>query len=187
MSVKPQSRSVVGVLKISPMQRRHLRSVLAIEQQVYPRPWSATLFLSELSQRSTRSYTVGTVGPLVVGYAGLMVVGEEGHVNTLSVDPGWQRRGVATMLLADLARTAMKRGVRHLTLEVRAGNGPAQALYRKFGFGPVGLRRNYYSETGEDAVVMWVRDIDTQDYVERLAGLLRSLEPARGSRRDPKS
>ncbi len=179
---RPRSEpTVMGAMRVLPMQRKHLRTVLRIEQDAYPRPWSTTLFLSELSQRSTRRYTVGAIGPLIVGYSGLMVVGEEGHVNTLTVDAAWRRRGVATLLLADLARAAVARGVRHLTLEVRAGNSGAQALYHKFGFAPVGLRRNYYAETGEDAIVMWVHDIDAHSYLERLAKLLEALEPEKGT------
>ena len=151
----------------APLRRRHLRHVVQIEEANYPRPWSSTLFLSEIAQRRSRRYTVATIGPLVVGYSGLMVVEEDGHITTLTVDPGWHRRSIGTVLLLDQARAAPSLGVRHLTLEVRASNASAQALYRRFGFAPVGVRRNYYPESGEDAIVMWARDIDTADYAER--------------------
>jgi ribosomal-protein-alanine N-acetyltransferase len=163
-------RRVAGAVRISPFRRRHLRSVVRIEEAAYPQPWSAGLFLSELAQRSRR-YTVGTIGPIVVGYAGLMTVDEDGHVTTLTIDPGWHHRGIGTVLLADLARAAPALGVRHLTLEVRVGNAPAQALYRRFGFAPVGVRKNYYAETGEDAIIMWARDVDTPAYSARLAAI----------------
>jgi ribosomal-protein-alanine N-acetyltransferase len=159
---------VAGAVRIFPFRRRHLRSVVRIEEDAYPRPWSAALFLSELAQRSSRRYTVGTVGPIVVGYAGLMMVEDDGHITTLTVDPGWHHRGIGTVLLLDLARAAPGLGVRHLTLEVRVGNAPAQELYRRFGFGPVGVRKNYYAETGEDALIMWARDIDSDRYTGRL-------------------
>lgn len=164
-------RGVAGAVRIAPFRRRHLRSVVRIEEEAYPRPWSATLFLSELAQRSSRRYTVASIGPIVVGYAGLMMVEDEGHVTTLTVDPGWHHRGIGTVLLLDLARTAPGLGVKHLTLEVRVGNDAAQELYRRFGFAPVGVRKNYYAETGEDAIIMWARDIDTAAYGERLASL----------------
>ncbi|HXW35662.1 MAG TPA: ribosomal protein S18-alanine N-acetyltransferase [Acidimicrobiales bacterium] len=167
-SFDPDGESVVGAVRIVPMRRRLLRSVLRIEETAYPKPWSATLFLSELSQRRSRRYTVATIGPLVVGYAGLMLVGEEGHVTTMTVDPAWQGRRIGTVLLLDLARSAPRLGVKHLTLEVRVANAPAQALYRRFGFAPVGVRKNYYSETGEDALVMWANDVDSTGYAERL-------------------
>jgi [ribosomal protein S18]-alanine N-acetyltransferase len=168
---------VVGAVRIVPMRRRQLRSVVRIEEECYPRPWSATLFLSELAQRSTRRYTVATIGPLVVGYCGLMVVRDEGHVTTLTVDPAWHRRGIGTLLLVDLARAAVGLGVHHLTLEVRASNAPAQVLYRRFGFAPAGIRRNYYAETGEDAIVMWAHDVDSESYGERLEAIERGLQP----------
>lgn len=151
------------------MQRKHLNEVLRIEQKEYVQPWSTTLFVSELAQRSTRRYTVATAQRSVIGYTGLMLVADEGHVNTLTVDGAWQRRGVATLLLLDLARAAVDAGAKHLTLEVREHNEPAKGLYMRFGFAPVGIRRKYYAETDEDAIVMWARDVDTDEYAERLA------------------
>jgi ribosomal-protein-alanine N-acetyltransferase len=169
--VEPDPDDVLGAVRIAPLKRRHLRPVVRIEEDVYPRPWSSSLFLSEISQRSTRRYTVALIGPMLVGYTGLMVVGEEGHVTTLTVDPSWQRHGIGTFLLLDLARAAPGFGVRHLTLEVREGNTAAQGIYRRFGFAPAGIRRNYYAESGEDAIVMWARDVDTPVYAERLRGI----------------
>jgi ribosomal-protein-alanine N-acetyltransferase len=165
----------VGAVRITPLRRRHLRAVVRIEEECYPRPWSATLFLSEMAQRSSRRYTVATIGPLVVGYCGLMVVGEDGHITTVTVDPAWHRRGIGTAMLLDQARAAPGRAVRHLTLEVRVSNTAAQVLYRRFGFAPVGVRPNYYTETGEDAIVMWARDVDTDAYAQRLSQLESQL------------
>ena len=162
---------VLGAVRIVPLRRRHLRPVVRIEEDAYPRPWSATLFLSEIAQRSSRRYTVAVIGPMVVGYCGLMLVGDEGHVTTLTVDPRWQQRGIGTLLLLDLARTAPGLGARHLTLEVRVSNTAAHVVYRRFGFAPAGVRKNYYPETGEDAIVMWARDIDSPVYSDRLSGI----------------
>jgi [ribosomal protein S18]-alanine N-acetyltransferase len=173
------SDDILAAVRMIPMRRRHLRPVLRIEEEVYPRPWTASLFLSEIAQRSSRRYTVALIGPMVVGYSGLMVVADEGHVTTLTVDQRWQHHGVGTLMLLDLARAAPGSGVRHLTLEVRVGNTPAQLLYRRFGFAPVGVRKNYYAETGEDAIVMWARDIDTPAYAERLAGIEARLRTPR--------
>ncbi len=156
---------------LTPMRRRHLRGVLRIESQVYPRPWSLRLFMSELALRSTRAYTVATVGGVVTGYSGLMLAGEDAHVTTIAVDPDWHRQGIGTRLMLRIAHTAAERGARHLTLEVRVTNEPAQRLYRKFGFAPAGVRKNYYVETNEDALVMWANDIDSVDYRRRLVRL----------------
>jgi ribosomal-protein-alanine N-acetyltransferase len=153
---------------LTTMRRRHLRSVLRIEAQVYPRPWSLGLFVSELALRGSRAYFVARVGPLVVGYAGLMLVAGEGHVTTIAVDPAWHRLKIGTRLMAALARAAVERGATALTLEVRLTNEAAQNLYRQFGFVPAGVRKNYYAESNEDAIVMWADDVDTDDYAARL-------------------
>ena len=79
-------------VQLVPMRRRHLRSVLRIEAQVYPRPWSLPLFMSELNLRNSRAYYVARVGGTVVGYAGLMLIGEDAHVNTIAVDPAREGR-----------------------------------------------------------------------------------------------
>jgi ribosomal-protein-alanine N-acetyltransferase len=153
---------------IMPMRRRHLRSVLKIEAQVYPRPWSLGLFMSELALRTTRVYLVAKVGGQVVGYAGLMVTGSDGHITTIAVDPVWQRQMVATRLMLGLSTAAVERGCTGLTLEVRVGNEGAQAMYREFGFAPAGIRKNYYTETNEDAIVMWAHDVDLPAHRDRL-------------------
>jgi ribosomal-protein-alanine N-acetyltransferase len=163
------------VVSIVPMRRRHVRSVLRIEQQVYPRPWSMSLFLSELALRSTRAYYVARVGRDVVGYAGLMMTADDAHITTIAVDPRWHRNGIGTRLLVVLAREAIEREARSLTLEVRLSNKAAQDLYRRFGFGPVGVRKNYYAETNEDALVMWAHEIQRPEYAELLEGLERRI------------
>ena len=159
-------------VRILAMRRRHLRSVLRIEARAYPVPWSMSLFLSELALRSTRAYYVAYVGRQLVGYAGLMMTLDDGHITTIAVDPPWHRHKVGSRLLLALAKEALRRGATSLTLEVRLHNKGAQNLYRKFGFRPVGVRKNYYAETKEDALVMWAEDVATPEY----AKLLDSLE-----------
>ena len=164
------------VVHLVPMRRRHLRSVLRIEAQVYPRPWSLGLFMSELALRNSRVYYVARIDGVVAGYGGLMVSGDDGHITTLAVDPAWHRRKLASRVLMALTREGITRGVSSLTLEVRVGNVAAQELYRQFGFAPAGIRKNYYVETNEDALVMWAHDVDGAAYRQRLeqieAGIL---------------
>ncbi len=159
-------------VEITAMRRRHLRSVLRIEDLVYPRPWSMSLFLSELNLRSSRCYLVARSRREVVGYAGLMMTLDDGHITTVAVDPVWQRRHVGARLLAALAREAVARGAVNLTLEVRVGNAGARDLYRRFGFEAVGVRKGYYAESHEDAVVMWAHGVNGAEY----RALLDSLE-----------
>ena len=157
------------------MRRRDLRSVLRIEAQVYPRPWTLTLYMSELNLRSGRHYVVARYGGRVVGYSGLLFTADEAHVTTIAVDPEVHRQRVGTRLLLHQAYVARERGARHLTLEVRVSNVPAQHLYRRFGFQPEGVRKNYYAEVNEDGLVMWARDIDTPVYADHLAALEADL------------
>ncbi len=160
---------------VAPMRTKDLKAVLRIEEAVFPQPWSHRLFVEELSQRTSRAYRAAWVGNRIVGFAGQMFIDDESHVNNIAVDPGWQGHGLGAAVLADLVRTGLARGVRHLTLEVRVGNEPALALYKRFGLAPVGVRPNYYPVTGEDALVMWARDIDSAEYAERLAGIEASV------------
>jgi ribosomal-protein-alanine N-acetyltransferase len=105
----------------------------------------------------------------------MMLVVGEGHVSTLAVDPRWHRYGIGSRLLLALARESIARGMTALTLEVRLSNQPAQNLYRKFGFAPAGLRKNYYTETGEDALIMWAHDVDAEAYQRRLSDVEASI------------
>jgi [ribosomal protein S18]-alanine N-acetyltransferase len=160
-------------ITIEPMRRRDIKSVVAIEEQVYPRPWTAALFQSELALTETRCYLVARHGRSIAGYGGIMMALSDGHITTLAVDPLRQRTGIAMRLLLRLVREAISRGAEALTLEVRLSNRAAQELYRGFGFVPVGVRKDYYDfPTGrEDALIMWAHDVDGESYEDLLAGL----------------
>src|SRR3546814_19973189 len=93
-----------------------------------------------------------------------MLVAGDGHVTNVGVDPGHRRQGIATRLMLELVRRGLEEGAEALTLEVRASNTAAQELYRHFGFVPAGVRKNYYSDANEDALIMWATDIDNPEY-----------------------
>ena len=158
------------------MRRRHLRSVLRIEQQVYPRPWSMSLFLSELALRVDARVLRRRSGVRSSGYAGLMMTVDEGHVTTIAVDPrGTATRSARACCSRSCARRSRARRTA-LTLEVRVEQRGAQELYRRFGFGPVGVRKGYYAETNEDALVMWAHEIDQPEYAALLDSHRRGIE-----------
>jgi ribosomal-protein-alanine N-acetyltransferase len=140
-------------------ERRDVPDVLAIEAAQFPEPWTRAMLLDEITNLETRRYTVAVEGASVIGYLGVMFVMDELHVNTLGTLPGHEGRGVATSLLHDAWAAARERGVRRATLEVAASNTRAQELYFRFGFAPVGVRKNYYERTREDALVLWA-DLD---------------------------
>ncbi len=177
LSARPPDQADEGIqVSLVPLRRRHLRSVMRIEAQVYPRPWTLPLFLSELSLRSSRYYVAARMSGTVVGYAGIMFAGEEAHVTNIAVDPAWHRQHVGSRLLLQLARQAIAVGARHLTLEVRVTNKGAQQMYRRFGFEPAGIRKNYYAESREDALIMWAHDIDSDHYARLLASIASRIK-----------
>jgi len=161
---------------IEPMRRRHLRQAMPIEGAAYPTSWSRSVFEGELDQvrDGSRCYLVARRGREVVGYAGVWIVpdpdGDQAHVTNVVVAAEHRRRGIATELLLELAHEIIDRGCVAWTLEVRASSAGAQALYRRFGFGPAGVRKRYY-DNSEDAIVMWCHDIDTPEYATRLEEL----------------
>jgi len=163
-------------IEMTKMRRRHLRQVLAIEARVYPRPWSASLFLSELSQRTTRTYIVAKHEGEVVGYSGMMFTGREAHVTNIAVDPDFHGRKVGTRLLLYIITEAVARGAEILSLEVRVSNDVAQSMYEKFGFSAVSIRKGYYIETNEDALVMVVDDARSTEYRLRLQRIREELD-----------
>jgi ribosomal-protein-alanine N-acetyltransferase len=165
-------RAVTRPLVIEPMRARHIGQILAIETDAYPRPWSAQVFHDELREERVghRHYLVARRGRSVIGYGGVMFIADEAHVTNIAVHPDERRAGVATRLLVALAGAAIKRGCQAWTLEVRASSPGAQALYRRFGFVPAGIRKNYY-EGDTDAIVMWCHDIQSAAYAERLGEL----------------
>ena len=162
-------------ITLAPMRRRHVHRVVAHERSVYARPWTTGLFLSELARPDTRSYIIARAGALLVGHCGVLYLADEGHVSTVVVAPSWQRHRVATRMLLYQFAHAVDRGVDALTLEVRVANTRARELYRRFGFVPAGIRKGYYPETGEDALVMWAHNIGSPASLTRRSEIAASL------------
>jgi ribosomal-protein-alanine N-acetyltransferase len=162
-------------LEVIRMRRRHLRGVMAIERRVYTRPWSPNLFVAEMTEMHNRCYLVARIDREVVGYAGLICYGDEAHVTNIAVDPERQRQKIGTRLLYELMGRSIEIGARAVSLEVRVSNAGAQRMYERFGFRPVGIRKNYYQETNEDALIMWTDDVRASEYRRRLESILAEL------------
>jgi ribosomal-protein-alanine N-acetyltransferase len=148
---------------------------MVIERQAYARPWSPNLFVAEISEPSNRNYIVAKLDREVVGYAGLICYGDEAHITNIAVDPMHQGHGIAHRLIHEQIGAAISMGAAAVSLEVRVTNWRAQRLYARFGFKPVGIRRNYYAELREDALIMWTDDIRTPEFRERLAAVAMTL------------
>jgi ribosomal-protein-alanine N-acetyltransferase len=171
-------RPPAGTTVVEPLRRRHLGGVMAIETVSYPRPWTPTVFQSELqlAKAGQRVYLVARRGPTVVAYGGLMLMAGDGHISNIAVHPDLRRQGLATRVLAAVLWQAIDHRCPAVTLEVRASNTAAQRLYERFGFVPAGVRQRYYENT-EDAVVMWLHDLQSVQYRRRLAELCPEAAP----------
>ena len=132
---------------------RWLPAIAALERQCFSDPWSVEMLRSELPDDS-HEFLLAVEGEELLGYVGLMTVLDEGYLSNVAVSPEYRRQGIAEALLTALLARARARKLSFVTLEVRAGNTPAQALYRKLGFQEVGVRRAYYEHPKEDAVLM---------------------------------
>ncbi|MEA2674756.1 MAG: [ribosomal protein S18]-alanine N-acetyltransferase [Chloroflexota bacterium] len=153
-----------------------LRAVHAIERASFSVPWPDDAYRNELLTNRLASYVVARAGEVVVGFAGLWVMVDEAHVTTFAVDPGWRRRGVGERLLLALLDIAVTRRAREATLEVRLSNMPARRLYEKYGFRPVGIRPRYYSDNGEDALIMTTDPLASGGMRDRIAALRAALD-----------
>lgn len=157
---------------IRPMQLDDVSEAEVLEKQAYSQPWNARVFAEELGHPS-RTYLAAVGEEGLLGYAGLMVIGDEAHVTTVVVRPDRREDRLGTRLMLALATAAIEQGAQSMTLEVRVSNQPAQALYRRFGMAPVGVRKRYYHD--EDALIMWVHDIGGEVFAERMAAIEETL------------
>lgn len=157
---------------LRPMEPDDTEAAHLLEGRVYRQAWSRQVFLDELAQASRR-YLVAEVAGMLAGFGGVMLVGDEAHITTVVVDPDHRQARIGTRLMLALIEEALEAGAEALTLEVRASNEAAQALYRRFGMAPVGVRKHYYRD--EDALIMWVHDIAGDDYRRRVAAIRESV------------
>jgi ribosomal-protein-alanine N-acetyltransferase len=136
-------------------ERRDVVDILRIEEAQFPEPWSKRMLLEEIANVETRRYRVATEGGTIVGYLGVMFVMDEVHINTIGVLPGHEGRGIATSLMNETWLSLAGTECIRATLEVAVSNERAQKLYYRYGFRPVGVRKNYYAKQGEDALILW--------------------------------
>ena len=165
-------------LVVEPMRFEDVDAVQAIERASFTTPWPPHAYRSELESNRLASYLVVRAGDRLVAYGGMWLMVDEAHITTFAVHPVWRRRGVGQLLLIALLDLAIARHAREATLEVRLSNLPARRLYEKYGFRPVGLRPRYYSDDGEDALIMTTEELGGRRFTERLSGLRAALDAA---------
>ncbi|MGH2417217.1 MAG: ribosomal protein S18-alanine N-acetyltransferase [Candidatus Limnocylindria bacterium] len=145
---------------VDPMRPDDVAAVHDIERLSFRTPWPAYAFEQELKGNRLARYVVARAGDLIVGFAGIWMMVDEAHITTFGVHPDWRRQAIGRQLLLNLAEISIAIGARRMTLEVRESNEVAQALYAAFGFEVLGRRRAYYTDDGEDALVMTTPDLD---------------------------
>ena len=137
------------------MNMSHIDGVVELENACFVLPWTREDFVKEVEANKMAVYKVALADGRVAGYAGMWHIVNEGHVTNIAVSPDYRRMGIGEKLLKALFDVAEEREMIGITLEVRISNTAAQKMYTKNGFKPEGFRKRYYSDTGEDAVIMW--------------------------------
>lgn len=165
-------------LRIVPMQVTDLPAIHAIERASFDSPWPVDAYRSELETNRLAQYLVARADDGIAAYAGMWLMVDEAHIITFAVHPAWRRQHIGERLLLALLDVAIDGGAREATLEVRLSNLPARRLYEKFGFRPVGLRPRYYSDNGEDALIMTTDQLRDPSMRQRIARLRTAIDAA---------
>lgn len=142
-------------LWIRPMKAEDIDEVLVIESLCFPTPWSREAFRAEIEDNYCARYVVAELEGMVIGYGGMWIIIDEAHITNIAVHPNYRGRGVGEAIMKGLIQTAARLKVEGMTLEVRVSNMIAQNLYKKLGFVAIGVRKGYYTDNGEDALIMW--------------------------------
>ena len=158
-------------LRVEPMSVDDIPAVHAIESASFPTPWPPYAFRQEIETNRMARYLVVRAGERLIAYAGIWLMVDEAHITTFAVLPVYRRRGIGGRLLLELIELAADLGATVMTLEVRLSNAVARRLYQAFGFRPVGVRPRYYSDDGEDALIMTTEGLDAPD-MQRLRARL---------------
>jgi ribosomal-protein-alanine N-acetyltransferase len=141
-----------------PLAEEHIDEIIEIEGLSNGSPWSRKSFEQEIAHGPSE-FLVAKMGGQVVGYAGAWIVADECHITTIAVAPEVRKQGLGKKLMTELLLRSREKGATCSTLEVRAGNTPAIKLYEGLGFVQAGVRKAYYPNNREDAVIMWLNDL----------------------------
>jgi ribosomal-protein-alanine N-acetyltransferase len=142
-------------IDIRPMDKRDVDHVAYIEKKCFNCPWTKGTFIGEICNNKLAYYFVVTLGQKVIGYAGTWTILDEAHVTTIAVHPDFRGKGLGKRLVITLMLHTIKMGIPRITLEVRASNITARKLYQGLGFLEHGVRKGYYCDNHEDAIIMW--------------------------------
>ncbi len=133
-----------------------VEDIIAVERESFTTPWPRQAFIDEMTRNIVSYYIVMEQEAEIVGYMGMWVIVDEAHITNIAVHPKARRQKIAELAVRQMMLLAKERGAIRMTLEVRKSNTAAIALYEKLGFVSSGLRKDYYIEPREDAIIMWV-------------------------------
>lgn len=163
--------------KIEKMTLASLDEVMAIEALAYSQHhWSRDSFVAEINNQISNYSCATNKENRIVGYLGLWKIIDEAHITNLAVHPDFRRKGVAKLLLFDALEQCYKEKIKYLTLEVRVSNEGAINLYESFGFKSLGVRKKYYQNNNEDALIMWSENIFSENYKKRFNKIKEDIE-----------
>lgn len=172
----PAGSGAPKAMQIEPMTHADLAAVLRIEGLSFTTSWPMNAFANEIRDNKLAHYFIGRYDAQLVAYGGIWVIMEDSHVTTIAVHPDYRGLKLGEEMLLKLLDEAIARGASWITLEVRESNDAAQKLYRKYGFTTVSTRRGYYSDNGENALVMWAGNLKGELYGARLRVLRATLD-----------
>jgi ribosomal-protein-alanine N-acetyltransferase len=180
----PAGSGAPNEMAIEPMTQADLPAILRIEGLSFTTSWPVNAFSNEIRDNKLAHYFVGRLDGTIVAYGGIWVILEDSHITTIAVHPDYRGLKLGEEMLIKLLDEAILQGASWITLEVRESNDVAQKLYRKYGFTTVSTRRGYYSDNGENALVMWAGNLKGELYGARLR-VLRAALGAKIARRPP--
>ncbi len=167
---RPAPRILLSIMRLEDIEH-----VSRLERRCYTLPWSSSAYVTEVGNTSAHYVVAKDEAGTLLGYAGMWVIMDELHVTTIAVDPAQRGRKIGERLLINLIEESLPRGAERATLEVRERNVAAHSLYLKYGFEDVAVRKNYYSDNNENALIMWANHLRSPEYQAMLAEYKRLL------------
>jgi len=164
-------------ISIRRMSAKDIEPIMEIESVIFGEyHWTPQSFISEIENDLGNYYTAVDNTGKIIGYCGFWLIFDEAHITTIAVRPEFRNRGLGEYLLQKMIEAGYAKNAKWFTLEVRAGNIPAQKLYYKYGFKSIGLRKKYYQDNDEDALIMWTENIWDTKYTNLLDELRQQLK-----------
>jgi ribosomal-protein-alanine N-acetyltransferase len=167
----------INTIKIRKMTKNDIKQVMEIESVSFGNfHWKPEAFTAEMENNIGQYFIAEDEHKNLLGYCGFWLIMEEAHITTIAVQPTLRKQGIGEKLLQKMIDAGYEKGVKWFTLEVRAGNIAAQNLYYKYNFKSLGLRRKYYQDNDEDAMIMWTENIWSESFKNRFEELKTKLE-----------